>query len=499
MQKKIIIWLNADITEFAISYYLQKLSDYDFYAIVDLTSNPRKFFETQTLVKFTKIWFYHDLVNEHNQFDNDFVKTFETQYDIPVRKLARHDRIFMKKFNNFYNFSESEISKILESECFTFEQILDEIKPDIFLTNETALRPHHFFYLLCKKKNLKILMLNSANWGNYCYISENYHKIDNFYNQFSIGNSQETNFEKQQKRLDSMKLSNKTKVFFKSQQSSVSQFLSAVFYYIFKSDNKVIESYYTYYGRTKFKVLFNEVLMRFKRKSRKNFIDKNLLTKIPTDKKMIFFPLQQEPERSLLLSAPDYADQIKNIDFIVESMPDDFFLIVKEHPTQGPPTRDWRKISDYKKILDNNRVIFMHPSVPADEIIKKSKLIISVSGTIALESAFFAVPSITFADNDYSIISSISKLNSRKDLPHLIKTSLKNSCNASEVKKYFDILEKNSFIFNVYEFSLSYFKHLYLDANILDVEISESNMNDLLFAQKENLERLANEFHKRIV
>ena len=142
----------------------------------------------------------------------------------------------------------------------------------------------------------------------------------------------------------------------------------------------------------KFKTYFNhtsnEILINFKRKNRKKFIDANLSYKIPNKQNLIFFALQQEPERSLLISAPDYIDQVENVNFIAKSIPNDYHLVVKEHPTQGPPTRDWRKISDYQKMMDNPNVTVIHPSVPADKIIEKSKLVISISGTLALETAF---------------------------------------------------------------------------------------------------------------
>ena len=64
MKQKILLWLTGyDWTEFSIAYYLQKTQNYDFYAIIDAQDNPREFFETQSLVTFKKIWFYHDFVN----------------------------------------------------------------------------------------------------------------------------------------------------------------------------------------------------------------------------------------------------------------------------------------------------------------------------------------------------------------------------------------------------------------------------------------------------
>ena len=216
-----------------------------------------------------------------------------------------------------------------------------------------------------------------------------------------------------------------------------------------------------------------------KRKNRKKFIDENLSYKIPNDQNLIFFALQQEPERSLLISAPDYIDQVENVNFIAKSIPKNYHLVVKEHPTQGPPTRDWRKKSDYQKMMNNPNVTLIHPSVSADKIIKKSKLVISISGTL---------------------IPSISKLNSKDELSKLIRSSLENvRNNPDDVKKYFDILEKNSFIFNLYEFQLAYYKQLYFDANLFDVKISENNVEKFLLDQKDKLLKLTDEFNRKIL
>ena len=135
----------------------------------------------------------------------------------------------------------------------------------------------------------------------------------------------------------------------------------------------------------------------------------------------------------------------------------------------------------------------------SDKIIEKSKLVISISGTLALETAFYGIPSITFADNDYPLIPSISKLSSKDELSELIRFSLENiKNNPDDVKKYFDILERNSFIFNLYEFQLAYFKQLYFDANLFDVKISEKNLEKFLLDQKDVLLNLTNEFNKKI-
>ena len=497
MSNRVFFWLDAAPTAFCIAYYLKKIHDADFFALVDVTNRQKSFFKSQKLVEFKKTWFYHDVMNQEIKSEPDYLKSFEEKYDIDLWQLAKNDRIFIDYYNTFYKFSDHEISEIMEKECRLFEEILDEVKPDFFITTETAFRPHHLFYLLCKKKGIKVLMLNSANWGKHCYISGNYHKLDNFNELFANRKALPTTFNDIQNRLESKILSKKVSKFYQSHKNSKIKLMQAAFQLLILSDNSNEKTHYTYYGRKKLKVLLSEINNSIKRWYRKKYIDQNFLQEIIDDKPFIFLPLQQEPERSLLLSAPDYKNQIETVEYVSKCLPENFLLFVKEHPTQGSG-RDWREISQYKALQNNPKVRLIHPSVPADEIIKKSKLVISVSGTIALESAFLNTPSITIADNDYTLIPSISRLNSKNELQGLIENSLEKKVEPSSLGKYLDILEENSFIFDYLEFQVSYFNHFYFGGNLVDVEISESHMKEFLI-KKQNLKNLAQEFKKRMI
>jgi len=497
MSNRVLFWLDAEPTAFCIAYYLKKIHDTDFFTLVDVTNRQKSFFQSQKLVEFKKTWFYHDVMNQEIKSEPDYLKSFEEKYDIDLWQLAKNDRIFIDYYNTFYKFSDHEISEIMEKECRLFEEILDEVKPDFFITTQTAFRPHHLFYLLCKKKGIKVLMLNSANWGKHCYISGNYHKLDNFNELFANRKALPTTFNDIQNRLESKILSKKVSKFYQSHKNSKIKLMQAAFQLLILSDNSNEKTHYTYYGRKKLKVLLSEINNSIKRWYRKKYIDQNFLQEIIDDKPFIFLPLQQEPERSLLLSAPDYKNQIETVEYVSKCLPENFLLFVKEHPTQGSG-RDWREISQYKALQNNPKVRLIHPSVPADEIIKKSKLVISVSGTIALESAFLNTPSITIADNDYTLIPSISRLNSKNELQGLIENSLEKKVEPSSIGKYLDILEENSFIFDYLEFQVSYFNHFYFSGNLVDVEISESHMKEFLI-KNQNLKNLAQEFKKRMI
>ena len=63
---KILVWIGAELVHYFLACGLQKKHDAEYYAIIDITNKPKKFFLEQDLVDFKKIWFYHDEINNSN-------------------------------------------------------------------------------------------------------------------------------------------------------------------------------------------------------------------------------------------------------------------------------------------------------------------------------------------------------------------------------------------------------------------------------------------------
>ena len=57
MSDKVLFWLDAEPTAFCIAYYLKKIYNADFFAVIDITNRPKHFFKNQNLVEFKKMDF----------------------------------------------------------------------------------------------------------------------------------------------------------------------------------------------------------------------------------------------------------------------------------------------------------------------------------------------------------------------------------------------------------------------------------------------------------
>jgi len=495
VKDKIIFWLDANLLYFGIAKTLQEKYDCDLFAVIDITDRPKKFFETQQLVRFQKIWYYHDnILKTKSNPDTEYLSSFEKKYGINIWLLAYNERLFYN-YNRYYRFTTDEILCILEQECRLFESVIDEVKPDFLIMRTTDLHHNHLFYEICKAKGIRILMLGPTRFGYRCMISQEIDKIDNTKTLDEQSNI-ERSFEQLQNYLNGFNSYKQVSEYTKKFQSSRPDLLKALFQHFVVSKNTNEKTHYTYYGRTKIRVLIKELIYLIKKKYREFFINNNFTREIRPTKPFIYFPLHIEQERVLLIGAPFYTNQFEVIIHIVKSLPVGYELYVKEHPDMV--TRGWRSVSEYKKIMNLPNVLLIHPSVKPDEIMKSCSLVISIGGTSGLEAAFYGKQSIIFVDMGYSMISSVYKLKTIEELPYAIRSSLQKKVDYSELNRYVNLINQNSFEIDWWNLVLELQNRLYYGGYLADVDISVTELKSFLDDHKSEFDQLALEHIKKI-
>jgi len=495
MKDKIIFWLDSEFTHFTIAKAIQDRHNAEFFAVIDVTDNPKKFFQKQQIVKFEKTWFYHDNIDPKKTPDLDYLRTFEEKYQINLWTLAYNERLFYQ-FNDYYKFTDDQIMSILEQECKLFEKILDETKPDFLIMLDTNMHHNHLFYEISKKRGIKPMLLVATRLARRWTISSNADNVD-FIPQkleYSKTNKSFDDLRNYLKSFDTFKLATQVESRFLSSNTSL---IKAALTFLFQNGSADTKTHYSYYGRSKLKVLIKSVLNILKTKYRESFIDKNLVQKINFDSRFVYFPLHQEPERSLLLTAPFYTNQLEVITNIVKSLPVGYKLFVKEHPAMK--SREWRKISFYKQLMALPNVVLVHPSVKPDDLMRNCSLVIAISGTASFEAAFHQKPSIIMSDTSFSILSSVHRLKSIEELPRIIRNSLEsNITDPSELNKYVEILLQNTFELDYHKLTLDFGDRFYFGSFLVNVEISESEMKSFLQENDSVIQQLGDEHIKKI-
>ena len=501
MKSKLLFWHDASVVHYAIAKYIQDNFDCELFAIFDVADKPRKFFENQKFVKYKKVWFYHDFIlKTKRKPDLEYLKSIEEKYKIPLWLIATNDRFF-NHFNIYYKFSYDEILLILEDEIKNFERILDEVNPDYMIFYEYHQQHNYIFYLMCKARKIKILMMVDTRT-----IMNSYHgkrKEINYYltaemDEFlPLPNILKTSTYKGVVSKDNSGVnnSNSSNLDLTPIHNSAPKYFSAFLKYLFTNDTNV-KTHFSYFGRSKLKVIFKTIAYELRAKYRENFMKKNLNYAVPDDSPFIYFPLHQELERILLISAPFYTNQLEQIKNIAQSLPIGYKLYIKEHP--GMRLRGWRSISEMKKIMKLHNVCLFHPSVEQTELISKCDLVISIKGTAAIEAAFHKKPSIIFENVGVYQLSSIHKLKNITELPNAIKNSLKMKIDPNEINTYVTASNQISFESEFAKIEETFQEQFGVGGYYVNVEIDSQKMKEFLEKFRLELTELAMAHIKKI-
>jgi hypothetical protein len=494
LKNKILFWIDGELLEFGIAKFLDKKNKFELSAIYDIKSPLDMSFRNQKIINFKKEWFFWNyVVNQKKKPDMDYLKKFEIEYGIDLWNLAYTDRNFYQ-FNPFYTFKKNEILAIFEQECKFFELVLNETKPDFLIIRVTDFQRNHLLKEMCKKKGIKVLTLTPTRIGNRASITTEEDEFDENWDT-EITKSELENFDEKIFLDTHSRLVQSKKVISGGNILSISKKIKIGIGWVFKKlPNNFYESY-DHYGVTKFKAIQTFFLSIIKSKIRKYFIDKNFYKEVD-DEKIILFPLQVEPERNVSLVAPYYSNQINLIANIAKSLPIGYKLYVKEHFNMK--LRSWRKISDYKKIIELPNVKLLHPSVNSQEILKKSSLVITISSTVGLEAAYHNVPSITLVKMIYSMLPSVFFVKNFHDLPQTIKICLEQKIDYSDIKKFHKIIEKNSFECDVWGIYGLFAQKFQNSGFLINSEISMNELNLFFDEHEKYLEIISSEFIRAI-
>mgnify|MGYP001174417797 FL=1 len=479
---RVLFWINVFHLQYALAYHLQSQLNADFFGLIDIVSKPKKFFQTQNLVEFKKIWFYHDHIKKIDQKpDLDYLNNFEKTHGINLWESALNERFFYK-FNRFYQFTKEEILSHLEQEIKFFESVLDEVKPDYFVTYNPV---HHHQKLLldiCRAKGIKVLSACRTGINEQTLLVENGSTFDLNLDQ-SLGDYYNKNPSENEKENVSDVAQ---RDWIQKRNVTFSDKLIALKDFLLDSDTELIKSNFMYYGRTKFKVVKDALCIEYKKNRNYNFLNKFSIHSPPLDVPFVYFPMNIVEEASLLHYAPYFTDQIEVIRHIAKSIPIDYILYVKEHVAAR--LRSWNDVNYYKEIMEIPNVKLIHPKFDSDSLIKKSGLVIAIRGTTTVKAVKFGKPSITFGKQPYQIIPSVFGVESLSSLPELIKEALECKTSSIDYKKFDEFIDLNAYEFPVQDFEVLR-NQILLSGNgaFSNVTISKEKMLDFLKKTQEML------------
>jgi hypothetical protein len=126
---------------------------------------------------------------------------------------------------------------------------------------------------------------------------------------------------------------------------------------------------------------------------RRNAAQFDIATLDDLPRKFIYYPLHYSPEASVNSPAPYFLDQLRAIDALRYAMPNDFVVVVKEHPACIPI----RPLKFMRQIRRLAGVEVARCDLPSLEIIRRASLTVTVTGTAAIEATLLGRPALVLA------------------------------------------------------------------------------------------------------
>lgn len=127
----------------------------------------------------------------------------------------------------------------------------------------------------------------------------------------------------------------------------------------------------------------------------------------------IFFPVQFEPEASLIYFAPQARNQIEVVEQIARALPHGKLLWVKEHPNQFGCLADSRWLKLKKKYP---RLRFVHGRKNGRQLIKLCGLAVAISSTAGMDALILGRKTLVLADVYYRKLKGAIPINGYSDL-----------------------------------------------------------------------------------
>lgn len=322
-----------------------------------------------------------------------------------VSAMRHHVRSYKDKF--YYSFRQNvpdeEIVDYIMAAYKFMKKIFAEYKPDLIITPNFASLPHIMFNLYGLKHGVPMVGLTDSKIAGYYFFTHSYlNDRGPFYDrvdELNAGHTDSSHREQARQYIREFRTKLKTQTYIKQRTKpsfwqKIRRELSP-YYHVLKH---ITDQPVNYLESTDITMDFRppRIILRdfYARKKYEKFMDNYQYYPLEKVGKFVYFPLQVQPEESIDVHSPFFSNQIETARLVAQSLPDDYTLVVKEHPGMyglRPP-------SYLEKVARTPNVKLVDYRIGSEELIRRADLVIGPSGTTLAEAAFHLKPVIQLGD-----------------------------------------------------------------------------------------------------
>lgn len=407
-----------------------------------------------------------------------------------VSSLRNHVKSYQEKYYYSYkqNISDSEIEDYIKAIYKTIKNIFNNFNPDLIISPNFVSLPHIMINLYALKNQIPMIGVTDSKVKGYnIFINDYLENSGLFFQKIEkLNNHKEDSKNRTRAREYIEEFRNKFKQpdhlekFIKDREDwrqkikkELAPFYRILQWYIDRPKDSLANLGPTIDYRSP-KIILRD---HFCHKQYERYAKKFNYYPFEKIKKFVYFPLQFQPESSIDVMAPYFSNQIETARLIAMSLPDDYTLVVKEHPAMV----GLRTPSYLEKLSRTVNIKLIDYRTSSQEVLKRTDLIISPNSTTIVEAAFFKKPAIQLGNLGTTLrLPNVFKHTDLTTLTKKIKTVLTTNLDTADYEeklenfviaafetgfniKYTDIWEGNNKnsremedIWNIYKSAIEY-------------------------------------------
>lgn len=321
--------------------------------------------------------------------------------------LVQCMRLYVKSYGDKYyygfkkNVSDERMINYVMAVYKNIKFFFNEFKPDLIIAPNYVSLPHIMFNLYGLKHNIPMVAITDSKiQGHFIFVGGYQHEYGRFFDRVDTLNAcveETSNRERARQYINefrnSFKIPAYAEKYLKPKKKQVWQeirgilgLLKQILRWYIKKPKDILKLGPTYEYKPP------RIIVRdyYCEKSYRKYMENFKYSPFDSIKKYVYFPLQFQPEETIDVRAPYFANQIETARLIAMSLPDDYTLVVKEHPAmvgKRPP-------SYIEKVARTVNVKLIDYRISSAKILKGASLVISPSSTTIAEAAFLKIPAI---------------------------------------------------------------------------------------------------------
>ena len=160
------------------------------------------------------------------------------------------------------------------------------------------------------------------------------------------------------------------------------------------------------------------------------FLGYDTFDSIPPSAEVIFYPLHQEPETTLLYMSEFYANQVATIENILRCMTPEQVLVVKEHPVEkGALFRN--KFRTLRK--EYSALYFLPAEIPAAEVVRRASRVVVCTSTVGWQAAAIGKTVYVLGQTFFDAMAGLKRLSGWEELRRRMRKPAERSVTRDEV------------------------------------------------------------------